>query len=267
MFYKKWWRKLFVLETKKGLLVFFRSAHRLVGLWSVPLALLFSITGIWYFLERANVAGVSDIANQDSPIIEVEEVLINSYDIDYDCAILLAKEKIPGLEIGDIFPAENTREPIYITGKSDVALVRNRANRVYIDPNSYKVVSVLRAENNNTVTWLNNIADPLHFGNFGGLFTKIIWFVMGLGISSLVLSGIWITLKRNVEKRKKAKKKPMGVWKYINLGICLSMTVLMYVKLISRYHASFKVLLIISVVWLLFVAVAYYVFVYRLHKK
>ena len=103
-FYKKWWRKLFQLKIGKGRLAFFRSLHRLVGLWSVPFAVLFSITGIWYFVERTNLGGVSKIANTRSPSIEAPRLdsavfATISYDIDYDKAGQSAINAIPGLTV------------------------------------------------------------------------------------------------------------------------------------------------------------------------
>ena len=105
--------------------------------------------------------------------------------------------------VGDVHPPQSPGEDLYLTGKNDVPLVRQRANRIYINPNTYEVLRVQKADEINTVMWLNDIADPLHFGYWGGLMTKIIWFILGMGISFLILSGIWITLKRKAVKRKK----------------------------------------------------------------
>lgn len=273
VFYKKWWQKLFELKTGKGPLVFLRSLHRLVGVWSVPFTLLFSITGIWYFLERTNTAGIGRIANPRSPKIEVLEKAketeegIDSKTLDYDRAIQIAKVQIPNLKLGFIVPSRGTSGTIYITGKSEVPLVRPRANRVYINPNTYEVVSVQKATEIGAIMYLNDIADPLHFGSWGGLATKIIWFILGAGITSLVGSGIWITLKRKAVKRKKNNKKVMGAWGYVNWSIFAVMLFFMYYSLIGRYQVSMHGLLSISVGWLAFLVATYYLFVYRLNKS
>jgi uncharacterized iron-regulated membrane protein len=270
-FFKKWWKKLFILQIGKGPLVFFRSLHRLVGLWSVPFTLLFSITGIWYFVERTNIGNVAAHIDFEYPVISKESMeitakKITSYTVDYDRAVALAKKEIPTLIVGSISAPNSNTDLIYIRGKSHVPLVRQRANRVFVNPNTYEVMKVQKAENINTLTWINDIADPLHFGNWGGLITKIIWFCMGLGISSLVLSGIWITLKRKAKHRKKGHTNIMGGWKYLNYIFFAAMILCMYSQLIWGYNISFKNFVVISIGWTVFIGLGYYIFEYRMNK-
>lgn len=268
-FYKKWWRKLFVLETKKGPLVFFRSLHRLVGLWSIPFCLLFSITGIWYFVERTNIANVGTKVNPKLPKLQnyiVTDSVDLTYDIDYDKVVDAAQKAIRHFRVADMNIPADYDSPVYLRGKSDVPLVRQRANRVYVNPYNYEVVKVQNAKKISNTMWLNDIADPLHFGYWGGLVTKVIWFFMGLGISSLVLTGIWITLKRKALQRKKRHKPILGKWKFLNWGIYLFMMLSMYVQLVGRYHTSIRGIVVISLGWMVFLWLTYYVFVYRLNK-
>jgi uncharacterized iron-regulated membrane protein len=268
-FYKKWWRKLFVLETKKGPLVFFRSLHRLVGLWSIPFTILFSITGIWYFVERTNIANVRTKVNPKLPKLENTLAHTDSidltYDIDYDKVAEVAQKAIPYFRAEDMNIPGDYDSPVYVRGNSDVPLVRQRANRVYVNPYNYEVVGIQNAKTISNTMWVNDIADPLHFGYWGGLATKFIWFLMGLGISSLVLSGIWITLKRRAIQKKKHKP-ILGKWRFFNWGVYIFMIVSMYVQMVNRYHTSIAGIIIISCGWLVFLLATYYVFVYRLNK-
>ncbi|WP_111309708.1 PepSY-associated TM helix domain-containing protein [Confluentibacter sediminis] len=271
-FYKDWYKKLFELKRGKGRVFFFRSLHRLVGVWSVPFCILFSMTGMWYFVERTNIADVGTIANPAIPKTESlkaagKAAKINAYTIDYDKAVSKAEAAISGLEVKDIYPPKNAHGSIYLTGISDVKLVRNRANRIYIHPETYEVIGVQRADALNTKTWINDIIDPLHFGTWGGLLTKIIWFFAGLCISSLVLTGIWISLKRKVKKKEQQKRQQMGGWKYINGALVGGALCFMYYKLIYQYGISTRALGIITCGWAVIISMGWYLFVYRLHKK
>lgn len=273
IFYKKWYRKLFILKTQNGPLVFFRSLHRLVGLWSIPFSILFALTGIWYFIERANVGNIHQQIRFEVPTIDLKEYDQKewkelTYTVDYDRIIDSAQVHLPGLKVEKIGPPASPGQAVYVYGSNHVPLVRSRANRVYVNPISYEVLAVQNAASINTSMWLNDIADPLHFGYWGGLPAKIIWFIMGLGISSLVLSGIWIVVKRKARSRKKLvnKKSLLGIWGYINIFITILMFGFMYYFLIARYGVAWHVLLTVSFCWSLVIAGSYYVYIYRIRS-
>lgn len=200
-YYSDWYKKLFVLKTGKGSRVFYSSLHKVVGAWSIPFMILISATSIWYFIERADAPEISPYLDEERPSIPQAE--LSKYDtavsIDYDRCSAVARQAIPGLVVKGIQPPTHPRQSVYLSGTSDVPLVRYRANRVYIHPYTYEVMKVQRAEEINTITWLNDIADPLHFGYWGGLITKAVWFLFGLGLSSLVLTGPWLYLKRRIK--------------------------------------------------------------------
>ncbi len=200
LYYQDWYKKLFVLKIGKGQQAFYSSLHKLVGAWSIPFMALISATGIWYFVERADVPKISNYMAIDLPELSVTDGQeFHVMKLDYDKMDSLARVAIPGLNVKNIIPPKSADSPVQLTGTSHVPLVRFRANRVYINSNNYDVIKVQKAEELNTVSWLNDIADPLHFGHWGGLITKTIWFVFGLALSSLILTGPWLYLKRRLK--------------------------------------------------------------------
>lgn len=266
VFYKKWYKKLFQLTLNKGPLVLWRSAHRLIGLWSLPFALLFSITGIWYFVERADVGNVSK--KLDPKVPELDSKYYADYSkedkfslaIDIDSAIRIAQNEIPGLKIEKIILPRKHGNYIYLNGESHVPLVRSRANRVYINPYNFEVAHVQKAENLNWQTYTNDIADPLHFGYWGGIWAKIIWFIMGLGISGLILSGTWIAIKRTFKKKRKTAKMNK-VMRFVNYAITLGFVFFMYGMLITYYKVGFHVLLMVSISLIITLITAYLIYI------
>ena len=49
-------------------------------------------------------------------------------------------------------------------------------------------------------TRISEAADPLHFGYFGGITTKILWFLLGLSMSAMAFTGVIIYSKRLNDK-------------------------------------------------------------------
>lgn len=210
LYYRDWYKKLFVLKTGKGAKVFYSSLHKLIGAWSIPFLMVISLTALWYFVERADFPRISSYLDEARPTVQapsgVEQPL--SYPaIDYDQYAAIAKQAIPGLSVKGIYPPFTSTQSLYLTGPSEVPLVRYRANRVYVDPYTHQVLKVQQADQINTVTWLNDIADPVHFGYWGGLASKTVWFIFGLGLSILILTGPWLFLKKQKKLRKLKKER------------------------------------------------------------
>jgi uncharacterized iron-regulated membrane protein len=60
----------------------------------------------------------------------------------------------------------------------------------------------------NALQTITHIADPLHYGNLGGLFTKVIWFVFGLMLTMMSVSGFLIYSRRSLAGVRQTEKKP-----------------------------------------------------------
>lgn len=269
-FYKSWWKKLFVLDIKKGSNKFSRSLHRLVGLWTIPFIFLTVIISSWYFAERTNIAGIKPMVNPKHIKLDIlnyqkEEKSLFPFNIDYDKAIKVAEKAIPHLKVKNISPAIDSTETIYLMGNSNIPLVRQRANRVYINPYNYKIEHIQSAVKSTTIMWINDIVDPLHFGYWGGITTKIIWFIFGLFISILILSGTYISLKRKARLKLKSRIEKVSV-NAINTLIISCLFYFMLKRLQTRYEATILAHCVIFIFWTALFALLYYVLVFKIRK-
>ena len=59
-----------------------------------------------------------------------------------------------------------------------------------------KLVSKYRSVNDSKHKIISDIADPIHFGDWGGLVTQIIWFILGLILSIAIMFGLILSSKR-----------------------------------------------------------------------
>jgi len=200
LFYRRWWRKFFVFNRNRGVRVLVSDLHRLGGLWSLWFTLLMALTGIWYFVEAAMFdfgAGLEDTP-VPAPVIEppAGAAPVNWSRQSLDQAITLAHGAFPGIRVAEIRLPRDTTRALDLIVHGNAWLVRPRANRVFIDPYRMEIAAVQRAEELPLAHRWIHTADPLHFGDFGGLATKLIWLAFGLVVTALTVTGTYLHFRR-----------------------------------------------------------------------
>ncbi len=191
--YKKFWRGFFRwprFERKKR--IWNGDLHRLAGLWGSWFIALIAFTSVWYFVEE--FGGRSPPFPQpDSNVVNRETPLPANFNgVDLEAAIARAQQELPGLNVRRVLFPGNRNGSLLIQGDLTAALVRPRANTVYIDPISLEVTGSFRGEELDLHTRISEASDPLHFGYFGGFATKLIWFVFGTMMTAMAITGIVI---------------------------------------------------------------------------
>lgn len=192
--YKKFWRG-FLRRPRwhRGLRTLMGDLHRLIGLWSMWFALIIGLTCFWYIIEHAGL----DL-ERPVPVLARTRAAVRSHvtGTDIDRWIRSAQRRMPGLRVTAVIPAADAREPVVIQGQWRAWLVRERANAVFIDPATNRIVGARDAGAMPPGERIVHTADPLHFGNFGGLASKILWASFGLLLTGLSVSGLVIFVKR-----------------------------------------------------------------------
>ncbi|MEM1053618.1 MAG: PepSY-associated TM helix domain-containing protein, partial [Pseudomonadota bacterium] len=190
------WRTLMTrIRFSKGARTAIGDAHKAAGLWSIWFFALMITTGLWYYAEFLG----TDFEPEQPGYTEERAVQMGDVlpDRSVSDIIKAAQTAYPDLQISSVtFGGVVGRQATMVNGTVGNPIVRERANRVYLDPVSLEVIKVARDRDLGWVQWLNQIADPLHFGNFGGLAVKLIWFVFGLFMTGLSISGVWLTWRR-----------------------------------------------------------------------
>jgi uncharacterized iron-regulated membrane protein len=195
---RNWRTILFRVRTNKGSRILIGDAHKAAGLWSVWFFVVMITTSVWYLAEfgaaaagqRMSPSGVSAPAEA----VTLYGATINTPPL--DDVIAAAINAYPELKPTSVGFPSGANGTLTVQGSAGNPLVRQRANMVFLNPETLEVLKVRRARDIRAVAFINEMADPLHFGYFGGLATKLIWFVFGLLMSGLSLSGVWLTWKR-----------------------------------------------------------------------
>lgn len=181
--YKKFWRG-FWRRPKGRARQYTGDLHRLGGLWSLWFVALIGLTGLWYFIE---VMGGNAPNLQAPKIASAAVATLDAASVDRFA--LTAKTAFPSLDVRELRLPQKPGQPIGFLGQADATLVRDRANAVWIDPADGTIVKVQHGNTLSAHQRISEMADPLHFGTWGGMATKLLWFVAGLLLTGLAVTG------------------------------------------------------------------------------
>ena len=199
--YKRFWKGFFrpTLRIRHGARIFWGDFHRLSGIWSIWFIAVISVTGTWFLIQA--LLGDNQISISSEPVIPVvaRENVPLSVDgqappqLNLDRAIEIAQQRIPGLEASFISLPGNAYSHLEIGGRGWYPLMFQTAT---INPYNGDVAASRSLSDRTPLEFVTESMRPLHTGDFGGLWIKLIWFFFGLLLSMMVLSGLLIWTKR-----------------------------------------------------------------------
>ena len=218
--YKKFWRNFFKLPSKRNLAAFWSGLHRLLGVWSIWFILLVFVTSFWYLYES--------LGGRAPSYRNVLAVHNNSgLSLNYHAMQKIAQQANPNLTVTQIIPASNPNRPALFYGETDELLVRARANFIAINTVTGEVVDQANTEQLSIHQKISEMADPLHFGTFGGLVSRIIWFVFGLILTLLSISAMRLyslklisSFEPHISAWKRFKNR-LGLWYWLSISLIL----------------------------------------------
>jgi uncharacterized iron-regulated membrane protein len=244
--YPKFWRGFFKKPRYDNRRVFWGDTHRLFGLWSSWLLLVVCLTGFWYLLEIWGLNAVYPKADYNlSTQTKTENVQVNQQV--FERAIGQIPKYHRGLVIKNIRLPIKKGRALIIEGQSTTVLVRDRANSVSFDPFTSEYLSHRVGEDQSLHVRISEAADPLHFGVFAGYYSKVIYFIFGLILSALAISGTYLYGLRSTKSYKKTSFKvtkvwlhswtSMGHWRWLSLSIitiCFVIAFLLFGGIVSQ---------------------------------
>jgi uncharacterized iron-regulated membrane protein len=191
VFYKRWWTRFFKWRAHGGARVVVSESHKLAGLWSLWFVALIALTGVWYMVEQAliDTADVAWIYPEPPAFDGAREprLPLSSF-------VDAAMTHRPELEVRSIGQSGNGL--VYVNGQAGDLLARDRSNTLYFAPTTGALVGERRASALGPVERWVEMVDFLHFGTLAGLPTKLLWFLLGLALSGLCLTGAYLHARR-----------------------------------------------------------------------
>lgn len=217
--YKRFWKGFFrpTLRFRHGARIFWGDFHRLSGIWSIWFIAVISITGTWFLIQALLFDNQISISTETNlPSMSREAVPLSADGtpprIDLDRAIAIAAQEIPGLEASFVSLPGNAYSHLEVGGRGWYPLMFQTAT---LNPYNGEVDALRLISDRSALEFVTDSMRPLHTGDFGGLWIKLIWAFFGLLLSMMVLSGLLIWTKRTALAtanafRRNNKKSPMA---------------------------------------------------------
>ncbi|MBV7568387.1 PepSY domain-containing protein [Pseudomonas sp. PDM27] len=199
--YKRFWKGFFrpTLRIRHGARIFWGDFHRLSGIWSIWFITVISITGTWFLIQALLFDNQISISTEKIiPAMSREAVPLSPDGsppprIDLDRAIEIATQKISGLEASFVSLPGNAYSHLDVGGRGWYPLMFQTAT---LNPYTGEIAASRLISDRSTLEFVTESMRPLHTGDFGGLWIKLIWAFFGLLLSMMVLSGLLIWTKR-----------------------------------------------------------------------
>jgi uncharacterized iron-regulated membrane protein len=211
--YKRFWRGYTRprLRFRRDARTWLGDLHRLGGIWSLWFLLVIGLTGFWYLVQAVLWHSGVDVWTHPDPVTHSDVPLTAGERPDMiglAQALAVAQQAMPEIRPSMVSIPEHNRDYFTVAGAGDSVLFDQYSWRVFINPWTGAVADTRSPAMMNPLQTLTHIADPLHYGTLGGLWTKVIWFLFGLVLSGMSISGFLIYGKRTAKAVKVRSKAP-----------------------------------------------------------
>lgn len=200
--YKNFWRaftqpKLRLNQGKKTILA---DLHRLAGVWSIWFLIVMSATGLWYLVQAIMWHADIDI-EPHPPLVSAQQLPWDAAapKIDLTAALAITRQRFPDFQLSYLMLPEHPRDMYKLMGGGQHIFYDQVSYSVSINPWTGDIASEKSPASMTALQTVMHIADPLHYGTIGGIWTKIIWFIFGLILSGMSITGFMLWGSRTVK--------------------------------------------------------------------
>ncbi|OLQ91863.1 hypothetical protein BIY21_12670 [Vibrio ponticus] len=209
--YRRFWRHFFTLPRYRGVKFhrFLADLHKFIGLWSLWFVLIIGVSGSWWFYHNPLV--FYKVAPQiiDQPPIEPGLSRQDVKALSKSPPVRLTSEQIviavqtydPEFKITRLTPPGHSGMTYAVRGTKGDLLTSHHDSTYFVHPFTGKVIDSRLMQDATFAQRFDKAMDPLHYGTFGNvgwsdLLVKTIWFLFGLAMTVLSISGTVIYYKR-----------------------------------------------------------------------
>lgn len=196
--YRQFWKKFFTLRWNVKRLALFSDIHKLVGIWSAPILLVIGFTGVYW-----NIAEIIHHEFEHHEDDAVVTTRLYNHALSLDTLLSHAQNEMGGFRATYLlFPYEVEQHITFFGEVNDINVLNSEySSTVSFDKTTGAPLPNFDIRDAPAFFVVVDSFRKLHFGYFGGLTSKIIWFIIGLTPLIFAITGCYLWLKRRHPKR------------------------------------------------------------------
>lgn len=176
--------------------------HHAVGFWGMLGFSLLCVTGAWFTWPqffRNTVAGWGYTVTPPQRVVVQRPAGADKLPLSE--LIAAADAAVSGSPVSRVNMPSGATEPVRLNKAGVGQPFHRTATTVTVNPYTKEVLRVdslaSKASGDRILSWMG----PLHTGNFGGMTVKVIWFLLGLTMPALFISGFIMWWQRVVKNK------------------------------------------------------------------
>lgn len=193
--YRKFWKQFFTLRWNSRLIVYFSDLHKMTGIIASPVLIILAFTGAWWNIASLLYEIEEHSSGQEHHVMT--DRLYND-ELSLDALITEAQSEIPGFQ--PTYLSMPWEPGVNFAFYGDVPtrnfLLSQYSSIASFDPQSGEHLGSLDIREASVGAKVVDSYRRLHFGDFAGLTSRIIWVVLGLAPVLLAITGLTLWAKR-----------------------------------------------------------------------
>ncbi len=174
------------------------DVHRLTGFFASLLLMFVAVTGAYFAFPKTYESIIAWAARKPSVLLAPRTGIGAARKISLDAIYATAVQALPAGETTLFTFPQQKDAPYSLRRMLPTDWRRTGDNLAYIDQYTGQVIRVTYHRELSWPIRFTRDFYPLHFGTFGGNFTRILWILMGLAPATLYVTGLLMWWNRSI---------------------------------------------------------------------
>ena len=197
LIHQKIFKDLFTQRWRNSLRLMMSDAHKAVGVWALLFHILIAFTGAWLGLAPVFTGAMRHLNLTQSPPTQ-DKILPGAPAVmpSLDALYAGAQHALPEVKLQRVTLTHWEHENAHVTFSGPAREYLGMLGSVRYHARSAAMLDQRKPAEAGFWSRFTGLMEPLHFGDFGGLSLKWLYFILGMSPALLSITGTWLWLEQ-----------------------------------------------------------------------